>query len=1083
MLAALLSLWSYAAFAQTHHVKGKVLDEKGIGLPGAAILIKNTSIGTVSDVDGKFEIDMQDGDKMIVVKALNYADQDVEITGNGVIVNMKLSVKELHETVVTALGIKREAKTLAYATQTVGGEQMNKSGTGNALAELDGKVSGLDVINSSGDPGAGTFVNLRGMTSLTGNNQPLVIIDGMPVDNSINNFDATEPTQPVSGASGNLVGGSQPTNRGLDINPNDIDNISVLKGPAATALYGIKAANGALIITTKKGNGAGEHGMHVSLNMSTQVDQANKLPELQNQFSEGSGGSYSFPNRVTWGAMIDTLRYTGGANTFSPNGDIVGKSDPTATNKKVTPFNPENFFQNGMTTNTNVAVSGGDEKNSYRFSLGNLNQTGIIPKSRYDKTTASINGQSAVNDKFTISGGATYINSANDKVQQGSNLSGVMLGLLRTPPTFDNSYGLSDAATNSNASAYLNPDGTQRNYRNGHGYDNPYWTVNRNPCHDDLNRVYGYGQADYKLFPWMDIMYRIGADVYTQASKQYYDINSLGVNGGQGEVNLIDYFNSQINSDVMVNMNHDFNKDLSGSLMVGENNFQQTSTTRLTSGVNLTIPFFTDMSNATSIQASEGESKIRRQAWYGQGMLGYKNMLYLTLSGRDETSSTLPTNKMNFFYPSAGLSFIFTEPLKLSGSDYLSYGKLRMSLAGAGNDASPQSLQTYWRTAAIADGFTSGLSWPINAQPGYQITSTTTVLGNPGLTPEHTSAFEIGTDLSFFHNKVSLNATYYNNTTTGAIIQVPVSYATGFAAEMMNSAKINNHGVELTLNYTPVKTKSGFRWDLTANWSKNVNKVEALANGVQNLLVAGFTNGSIMDIVGQPTNMIFGTRYVRDPKTGKLLINDDPSDPGYGMPVVNPSATDTIIGNTNPKWIGSLVSAFSYKRWTLSFQIGVRYGGQMWDGTRGAIDYFGTGADTKNRNDSTVFSGVAGHLDANGNVVSSGQQNKVKAATNQYYWQNIGSSFIGPSESDVEDASFIKLRQISLTYTLPSAMLNKAHLRSLSITAYMGNIILWTKYKGIDPETSLAGPANGQGLDYFNNPSSKNYGIRLNVGL
>ncbi len=1082
MLFALLIACTQFAFAQNRHVRGKVLDEKGQGLPGAGVVIKNTSIGTVTDGDGNFDIDMPPGDNMLVVKATGYSDQNVEAKEGGVVVNLKLDIKELHETVVTALGIKREAKSLAYATQTVGGDQMNKSGSGNALAELDGKVSGLNVINSSGDPGSGTFVNLRGITSLTGDNSPLIVVDGIPIDNSINNFDPTGQGFAAGGSNGNLTGGSQPTNRGLDMNPNDIESISVLKGPAATALYGIKAASGALIITTKKGNGGGERGVHVSVNSSSSVEQANKFPELQNQWSQGTGDVYKFGNRVTWGAAMDTLAYDGVKNIYSPNGNIVRKADAPAGAKAVTPFNPFDFFVNGFTKNNNVSVSGGDEKNSFRLSLGNLTQTGIIPKSKYEKTTASISGQSAINDRMTLAGSATYINSGNDKIQQGSNTSGVMLGLLRTPPSFDNSYGISNAAYSSDASAYLYPDGGQRNYRNGAGYDNPYWTVNRNPSHDDLNRVFGYAQVSYKINDWMDATYRLGADVYTQNSKQAYDLHSLAM-GGAGEINMIEYNNNQVNSDLMVNMHKTFNSDFSGTLLVGENNFQQTSIVRFAQGTNLLIPDFLDMSNAVNVQSNESEATVRRMAWYAQATGDYKNMLYLTLTGRDETSSTLPANANNFFYPSAGLSFIFTEPLKLSGSKYLSFGKIRLSYAGVGKDAPAQSLQTYLKTANIIDGFTSGLTWPMNGVAGYQLSSVTSVMGNASLKPEQTNSFEAGTDLSFFHNAVSLSATYYNSTTNQAIISVPISYASGFGAQVMNAAQINNHGLELTLSTTPVNTKYGLRWDLNFNWSKNVNKVAQLAPGVDYLTVAGFTGGSIVDVAGQPAGLIYGTRYQRDPKTGQVIINDDKSDPGYGLPLVNPNAMDTIIGNTNPKWIGSMISNLSYKGFTLGFQIAVRYGGQMWDGTRGAIDYFGTGADTKNRNDSTVFSGIGGHYDANGALVSSGKQNAAYGYTNQYYWQNVGNSFTGPTETTVEDASFIKLRQLSLTYAFPQSMIQKAHLKQLSLSVFMSNIILWTKYKGVDPETSLAGPANGQGLDYFNNPSSKSYGIRINLGL
>ena len=1085
LLFVMLAATAQLAYAQSRHVKGKVLDEKGIGVPGAGITIKNTTTGTVTDVDGNFELDVPTGDNLLVIQAIGYASQEAQITGTGVVVNMKSQIGQLHETVVTALGIKREAKTLSYATQTVSGEDMNKSGSGNPLGELDGKVSGLEVINSSGDPGSGTFLKMRGVTSLTGDNQPLIVIDGIPVDNSINNYDPTNGGFGAGGAGGNGVGGSQATNRGLDINPNDIESISVLKGPEASALYGIRGQHGVLMITTKKGNSAGNKGIHVDVNTSMSVDQVNKLPELQNKYSEGSGGTYSYPNRTAWGAKMDTLMWTGPTgvkNTIDPHGNIVGKSDPTGK-IPVTPYNPYKFFQNGMTTNNNVAISGGDEKNSYRVSLGNLHQTGIIPKSKYDKTTFGLSGQSAVTEKLTVSGSVSYIGSGNDKVQQGSNTSGIMLGLMRTPPSFDNSYGISNAASSSDASAYLFPHGTQRNYRNGGGYDNPYWTVNRNPSRDDLNRSYGYGQASYKLADWIDLNYRLGGDVYSQSSKQAYDIGSNGVVGGAGEINLIDYANRQFNSDFIINMHKTFNKDLSGSLLLGENYFSQVSSTRFTQGTNLTLPYYLDISNATAVVASETEQKLRRMAWYGQGEMDYKNMLFLTVTGRNETTSTLPASKDNYFYPSAGLSFIFTEPLGLSGSKTLSYGKLRLSYAQVGNEPQVQSLIPYYRSAGTPDGFTTGLTWPINGYTGYQLSSITEIIGNPNLKPEHTNSYEVGTDLSFFHNKVSLNATYYYSLTSDAIISVPIAYSTGFSYAWMNAAQISNHGLELTLSTTPVKTKWGLRWDLGFNWSKNVNKVIQLAPGVDNLLVGGFQNGSIVDVAGQPAGMIYGTRYIHDTKTGQLLINDDKTDPGYGLPIADPSAKNSVIGNTNPNWIGSIISNLSYKGFTFGFQIAIKSGGQIWNGTKGALDYFGTAKETENRDGTQVFSGIAGHLDANSNIVSSGTKNTAVGKTDQYYWQNIGNSFVGPTEANVEDASFIKLRQLSLTYALPQSIITKAHIQKLSLTLFMNNIILWTKYSGVDPETSLIGPANGQGLDYFNNPGIKSYGVRLNLGL
>ncbi len=1087
MLFVLLLVGMQFAFAQTRHIKGKVLDETGQGLPGASIAIKGTVLGTVTDVDGNFEIDVPNGDKMLLIKALGYASQDAEITADGIIINMKTQAKELNETVVTALGIKREKKALAFATQTVDGEQLNNSGTGNPLSELEGKVSGLTIINSAGDPGAGTYMQLRGVTSLTGDNAPLIIVDGIPIDNSINAYDPTNAGFQASGANGNLTGGAQATNRGLDINPNDIESINVLKGPAATALYGIKAAAGALIITTKKGNSPGQgKGVHVSVNSSYSVDEVNKLPELQNKYSQGSGNLYMGPSTgksTSWGAAIDTLFWDGKSNDIDKHGNIVGKSSLSALTK-VTPYNPYDFFQTGTSNNNNIALSGGDDKASFRMSFGDLRQFGTIPNTRYNKNTIGLNGQIILTDKLSISAGANYVKSENDKAQQGSNISALMLGLMRTPPTYDNANGVSNPASNS--LSYLDTaNNTQRNYRGGAGYDNPYWSVNRNKFVSNLDRFYGYTQVNYKLLDWIDLTYRLGGDVYTQSDKNAYDIYSRAFPAGA--IYMTNYSNSQFNSDIIVNMHKTINKDFNAALTLGQNYFDLTSKSTLAQGTTLTLPNFLDMSNASNYFASESEGKLRRMAYYGQGELDYKNYLFLTLSGRDETSSTLPANKNNFFYPSAGLSYVFTEPLGLTGSPILSYGKLRLSDASVGKDAPPLGLVTYYHSAGIQDGFTPGITWPFVGSSGYEISNAVTVIGNPNLKPEHTNSFEIGTDLAFFHSRLNLSATYYYSKTTDGIFQVPVPYSAGFGAELMNAATISNKGLELSLNTTPIKTKSGFRWDLNFNWTKNVNEVVSLSNGLDQLFISGFQNGGIYAVPGQAFGVIMGNDYVRDSK-GNLIINDVKGDPGYGMPIVG--TKNVALGNINPNWIGSMVNSFSFKGFSLGVQIDMRSGGQIWNGTRGALSYFGKSAETLNRNDSTVFSGYMGHVDISGNVVhgaidtaGAGAKNTYYAKTGQYYWQNLGSSFIGPGRPSVEDGSWLRLRQISLTYVLPTSLIKKAHIHSMAVTVYMNNIILWTKYKGVDPETSLSGPANGQGMDYFNNPGIKSYGLRLNLGL
>jgi TonB-linked SusC/RagA family outer membrane protein len=1089
------------ASAQTRTVTGQVRDDKGDIIPAATVTEVGTANSVQADQNGRFSITVKEGAR-IVVTASGHQAQTLAVTSNTLDVVLPSAQGNLQEVVITALGIRRERRGLTYSTQTVNSDQLNKSGLGNPLSELEGKASGLTVINSSGDPGAGTYIRMRGVTSITGSNQPLMVVDGIPMDNSFNNYDPTSVTPSVSNPNSNLTGGTIPSNRGIDLNPNDIESITILKGPAATALYGIRAASGALIITTKKGS-YGQR-FSVDFNSSASWSTTNQLPELQTKYSQGSGGIYWGPNsgnanrRVTWGALIDTLSWDGNSNDWDPNGNIVGKSNPSAK-FPVIPYDRYEFFKPGLAFDNNIALSGSTDRSTFRASVGNIYQTGVIPKSKYNKTSFSLNGQTKLTDKLTMNANLNYIFSDNDKVQQGSNISGVMLGLLRTPPTFDNSWGLSDAKNDERAYV-ITSTGGQRNYRGGAGYDNPYWTVNRNPFKEKINRVFGNLQTTYQLKDWIGLSYRFGGDVYSQDAKNFYDINSNAFPAGKGIIN--EYFNNQYNSDFTVNLRKAINSDLTASLLLGHNYFYNVYSSRTTIGDALIAPKFFDISNALTYTSVESDQTKRTMAMYGQLEMAYQNVLFLNLTGRRETSSTLPENNRNFFYPSAGLTWVFSDMpfLKKTNNSVFSYGKLRLSYAQVGKDAPVYGSKTYYVPGAFNDGFTAGIIFPINnGVPigGYQLTSTISVIGNPDLIPEKTSSYEAGTELGFLKNRINLNATYYYSKTVDAIFIVPYAYTTGFASKLLNAGEITNRGVELTLNTTPVKTNN-FNWDLNFNWSTNKNTVTKLASGVDKILVGGFTNGEIDAFAGRPFGQIYGSVYQRATlqnanskslPTGELLINDDPNDQGFGMPIV--SQQNAIMGDVNPKWQGSVINSFTYKGLSLNFQIDVRKGGDIWNGTRGAMSYFGTSKETEARGTSKVFSGLSGHLNANGDIVhydaggnevpGAGAANAQSVQLNQYYWQNIGSSFIGPSEPDVEDGSFVKLRQVGLTYSFPKSIIKS--FRTLSLSVFANNIILHTKYSGVDPETSLSGPANGQGVDYFNNPGIKTYGVRLNLGL
>lgn len=1097
-----IMVFGACAFGQTRTISGVVKDDNGNPVSGASVIIKGTEFGVAANAAGEFKINAKTGQEL-EVSAANFISTTLKL-GNqsNVTIVLKPGTNVMETVVVTALGIKREVRSLGYATQSISSDELNKSGSGNPLSELSGKAAGLTVINSTGDPGGGTYIRLRGATSITGTNQPLMVIDGVPVDNSINNYDATFNGFQAGGSNSDLVGGGQPTNRGVDINPDDIESINVLKGPAATALYGIQAASGAIIITTKKGSG--KKGTTIQANSSVTFDKVSNLPGLQNMYSQGSNGKYSPPEKgasTSWGAKIDTLSWDGATDyPFDKHGHIIGRSDPKAK-IPVTPYDRYSFFQTGITTNNNVSLSGSNDQSSYRLSLGNLHQTGIIPLSKYDKTNLSLTGQSKINDKLTASGGMTYFHSTNNKIQQGSQLSGAMLGLFRTPATFDNSNGFTDAAKHSDA--YSFPDGSQRNYRGGGGYDNPYWTVNNNPFLSELDRVLGYGQATYQLLNWLSLTYRVGGDIYSQNDKQSYNIGSNAATAGA--VYLITYTNRQYNSDFTINMHKTLGNDFEVSVILGHNYFVLNQFNRFASGNGLVVPRFFDISNATSFLASETEVRKRTMAFYGQAEINYKKELYLTLTERRETSSTLPAANNTFSYPSVSLGWVFTELPKLHNSNVLSFGKLRASFAQVGKDAPVYGLSTPFSNATFLDGFTKGITFPINGNAGYQVSSATTTIGNPNLKPENTYSYEVGADLQFFNNRIGLNATAYYSKSTDVIFPVSVPYSSGFAGALLNAATIRNQGLEITLNTTPVKTIKGLRWDVNFNWSTNANKVLALAPGFDRFFVGGFGGGEaeIDAIVGQPFGVIYGQTLVHsipgDLKSPRL-INDTKGAADYGMPLGGGgSATPgplQVIGNPNPKWIGSVISNLSYKGFTFGFQIDVHNGGDMWNGTRGALANKGTAAETANRGTSTVFQGVLGHLDANGNVVhyaadgvtevaGPGAVNNITSSYSQFYWQTIGTSFgaATPQDVDIEDGGYTRIRQVSLSYVFPKTILGRKTFTNVSLTAFANNLKIWTKYDGVDPETSLGGPSNLQGLDYFNNPGTKSYGVRLTLGF
>jgi TonB-linked SusC/RagA family outer membrane protein len=1067
------------AFAQERRIKGTVTSG-GEPVPYISVLAKGTTLGVSTDAAGNYEFTVPQSAKTLVFSGLGYKTKEVDIS-NGTVFNVDLEsdALQLNEVVVTAIGITREKKALGYSTQEVNPDEIVQSRESNLVNGLSGKLAGVTVTNSSGAAGSAAFIAIRGMHSIVGDNSPLFVVDGIPIDNSENTGG-----NPDNGTNNQLFN-TNASNRALDLNPDDIENVNVLKGPAATALYGIRAANGAVIITTKKGRATSGGGINVSYSTSLGWDMVDKLPELQNDFAQGTGGKYRGPETHqsgSWGPKIDTMVYDNSLPyTYDKNGKIVSKSSfPSGAPVKAYD-NLGNYFRTGTTYTNTLGFGGGNEKGTYYFSAGSLGQNGIIPNNDFHRYTFRASGDLKLSDKFSIGSSANYIKSGGTRIEQGSNTSGVMLGLLRTPITFDNRNGV-DPSTD--RSAYMFSDGTERTYRgvgvNGapYGfYDNPYWVSYMNPTIDDVNRLIGNTTINYTPVEWLKATYRVGIDFYSDRRKHHYAINSA--NAQPGQITEDQWFNRNFNQDILLTAEHTFSDKFNGGITIGNNMYSSYSERLYSQGDGLSIPEFYNMSNATSVFTRESYGRLRRAAFYADAHAGFMNMLYLDATLRNEWTTTLPEGNNSFLYPSASLGFVFTEPLHLSNNNVFPFGKLRISYASVGNDVSPYATSNYFTQGFYQDGWTNGVGFPFNGAPGYMLND---IAGNSNLKPEKENSFEAGLDLRFFSNRLTLDVTYYDTRNTDVILPVPISAASGYLQAYLNAATIQNKGWEIVATGSPVKTKN-FEWKIGVNFAKNDNKVLELAPGVETYTLGGFQGATIRAVVGQPFGVIYGHGWLRD-KNGNRIINDVVGDPKYGYPILNDN--EQSFGSVFPNWTMGIRNTFTFKGFTLSALLDIRNGGYIWNGTRSALNYFGRAAETDNRGTSTVFDGVKGHVDDQGNVVATSTKNDVSVKLDQSHWYQggDGNGFITNNTEDfIEKSDWVRLRELTLSYRFQDKVFGRTGLKGVELSVTARNLWLSTKYKGVDPETSLTGSNVAQGLDYFNMPSTKSVVVGLKVNL
>jgi len=1042
LLKAVMLIGAFSAlnaWAQTRLIVGTVKSAKDQGsLANVSVTVKGTNISTFTDNEGRYAINAPQSAKQIVFLLNNYKalSSDIPSGSDRLDVTMEEDPVGMSTITITALGISRQQRALGYATQNVSGKEIAGSGEQNVVQAISSKVAGAFVQGSGGTPGASAKIILRGNATFNGNNQPLMVVDGVPIDNSTSQTTAGDYPFNM-----NLQGVNQ-SNRGVDINPDDVESINVLKGPAAAALYGVRGANGAIIITTKRGK-AGRGGKNFSATFSSSVEwsKVNKLPEIQMTYGQGATGG---------GRSIDSAGVRRAyAGVVPPGWTIVdaGTSNPGTPAswgpKVANPIdNMKDFFQTGVAYNNNLSFNAGGERTTVRASIGNLRQTGIVPNTEFKRTSVRVNTDTRLTSKISFGSSINFINSGGTRAQNGSNLSGVMLSILRSPVDFNLRGGQGE-------DFWKNPDGS--NYTYLPFYDNPYWSCYENPFTDDVNRILGNTYITYRPLDWLDVTYRVGIDQYTDSRKQIFAVGSNQPdNAPGGEINENIQRYKEFYSDLLITARRELNEDLNLNVILGNNLNNRFSSDQYLRGRDLAIPDFYNMSNASNLYASSGTGRVKTAALYLNAELSYKSMLYLNVTGRNEWASTFGTAKSSFFYPSANASFVFTEAI--GSNDILSYGKMRIAYAQAGINPPAYATRTYFTQPTFTDGFTSGLNFPYLGMNGF---GQSNGLGNSALEPERNTGMEIGFDLRFLKGRASLDVTLYNQKSTNIILGMPLAPSTGYSSVVQNAGEMQNKGIELVIGATPIKSDK-FTWDINLNWASNRNEVLKLAPGVDEISTeSAFASNGSYAIVGEPYGVIYGTKWRRN-EAGQLLIGAN------GLPLVDPKRGR--IGSPYPKWYGGLRNTLSYKGVNLTFLWDVREGGEIWNGTWGRMMQLGRTKESEARDREYLIEGVR---------ASDGQPNARKISAYDYFRTFKGDAGAYASENAIQDGSWVRLRELGLSYNVK---VGNKFLQSIDLGITGKNVLLFTDYTGVDPETSLTGAgSNIGGFDYFNNPGMKSW--------
>lgn len=1033
-----------AALQQEVVYRGTVVDESGQALAGVSVVLKGTTRGTTTNSQGAYSLAASPGE-VLVFRFIGYASQEFAL---GPETQINVTLMETSETisdiVVTALGIKRQRRELGYAVSDVSSEEISGFGEPNPISSIAGKVAGVNISNTTAGPTGSSRVVIRGIRELQGSNQPLYVIDGVPAVNG-------------NIGSANQWGGFDLGDGMADINPNDIESISVLKGASAAVLYGSRALNGVVLITTKSGRGA--KGLGIEYNSSLTTDEVStKLDHVQKIYGQGNNGLVQrTANEAgniasSWGP-----RYTDLESIIQRDGQIRPY--------KYIENNIQDFFRTGLTAMNTLSLTGGNDKSNMRFSYSNVANKDIIPGSGYDRNNFSFRGESEIAKGLTVEVKAALMGEkVRNRPALTDDVNNIGNGLIGLAGNFDQAW-LKD---------YENEDGTYINYTGNQYRANPYWTLNKTTNNSEKLRTSGSVVLNYELNENWSARINAGTDFYTFNFNNFYDQYTPTKDGGQLALN--DLRVKEDNFQGIVNFNKDINDRFSISAMVGGNIMKFNREQTITEGTEIIVPGKQLITNFKELRVNPFNPRKEIQSAFGNVTFGYDNYIFLNLQGRNDWSSTLPKGNHSFFYPASDLSIILSDAFDLQ-SNVLDYAKLRTSYGQVGSDTEPYKTRFLYSLTGIS----------MNGFPMGEVLGST--IPNADLKPQRKTSFEIGTDLSFFNNRVSLDFTYYNEITNDVLLDLPIPQTTGYSFASLNAAKLKNTGIEVLLRTTPVSLNNGFKWDLSFNFSKNNNTVIDIYEGLEAYTVAEarWAGATIVAEKGKPFGTILGNSFVLD-ESGRRVHGSD------GLPLFSDAPVE--IGNSLPKWTGGIINNISYKGFNFKATFDIRVGGDLFSMTSLSLHSSGAHPNTLEGRDSwneysqerraaedagldpdAVQQNGRGYIGEGVNTAGEINNIPVNPST---YWGRITGNIPQPF---IYDGGYVKLRDVGISYTLPQSLTQSLPFASASLGVVGRNLwIIHKNVENIDPESNYNN-GNGQGFEYGSLPGRRSIGFNLQVNF